>query len=199
MIASVEGILRARDGNRIVVEVGGVGLEILVPLRLIDSLGQEGTRVRLHTYLHVREDTLALYGFSDESERRLFQTLIGVSGIGPKLALSVLSVTSAGELARVIHEEKTKVLQTIPGIGKKTAERIVLELKDKIELERYIPPVAAAEAGVPREVFDEALTALESIGLSRGVAIKALEKVKVSSLGQSYRVEDLVRAALKQT
>ena len=198
MIATIEGILRSRDGNRIVVEVGGVGLELLVPLRLIDALGGEGTRVRLHTHLHVREDTLALYGFSDESERRLFQTLIGVSGIGPKLALSVLSVTSAGELARVIHEEKTKVLQTIPGIGKKTAERIILELRDKIELERYIPAVAAAEAGVPRDIFEEALTALESIGLSRAVAVRALEKVKVASLGQSYRVEDLVRVALKQ-
>jgi Holliday junction DNA helicase RuvA len=198
VIASVEGILRSCDGNRIVVEVGGVGLELFVPLRLVDTLGSEGARVRLYTHLHVREDTLALYGFPDESERHLFQTLIGVSGIGPKLALSVLSTTSAGELARMIHEEKTKVLQTIPGIGKKTAERIVLELKDKIELERYIPAIAAAEAGVPRDTFDEALTALESIGLGRAVAIKALERVKVASLGQSYRVEDLVREALKQ-
>jgi len=198
MIASIEGLLRSCDGNRIIVEVGGVGLEILVPLRFVDSLGGEGARVRLYTYLHVREDTLALYGFPDEAERHLFQMLIGVSGIGPKLALAVLSVTSAGELARVIHEEKTNVLQTIPGIGKKTAERIVLELRDKIELERYVPAAAAAETGVPRDVFDEALTALESIGLSRMVAIKALERVKTASLGDPCRVEDLVREALKQ-
>ena len=197
MISSIEGILLAREGNKIVVEVGGVGLEVSVPLRIAESLGDEGTRVRLHTYLHVREDTLALYGFPDESERHLFQALIGVSGVGPKLALSVLAVTSAGELARVIHEEKAKALMSIPGIGKKTAERIVLELKDKIELERYLPAVAAAGSGMPRELFDEALTALGSIGLSRANAIKALEKVDMSALGESCRVEDLVRAALK--
>ena len=86
---------------------------------------------------------------------------------------------------------------SIPGIGKKTAERIVLELKDKIELERYLPAVAAAEAGMPRELFEEAVTALESIGLSRANAIKALERVNVAALGTSYRVEDLVREALK--
>jgi Holliday junction DNA helicase RuvA len=197
VIASIEGILLSRSGNRVVVDVGGVGLEVSVPLRVAESLGEEGSRVRLHTYLHVREDTLALYGFPDESERHLFQTLIGVSGVGPKLALSVLAITSAGELARIIHEEKTKSLMSIPGIGKKTAERIVLELKDKIELERYLPAVSAAETGVPRELFEEALVALESIGLSRGNAIKALEKVNVSTLKASCRVEDIVREALK--
>jgi len=197
MISSIEGILRARDGNRIVVEIGGVGFEVSVPLRVAESLGDEGERVRLHTYLHVREDTLALYGFPDESERHLFRLLIGVSGVGPKLALSVLALTGAGELTRIIHEEKTGSLVSIPGIGKKTAERIVLELKDKIEMERYLPAIAAAEAGMPRELFEEAVTALESIGLSRANAIKALERVDVSTLGTSYRVEDLVRKALK--
>jgi holliday junction DNA helicase RuvA len=197
MIGSIEGILRAREGNRVVVEVGGVGLEVSVPMRVAESLGEEGTTVRLHTHLHVREDTLALYGFPDESERRLFQSLIGVSGVGPKLALTVLGVMGAGELARAIYEEKTKTLVSIPGIGKKTAERIVLELKDKIELDRYLPAVAAEEAGVPRELFEEAVTALESIGLSRSNALKALERVDIQALGASYRVEDLVREALK--
>ncbi|MDD4856698.1 MAG: Holliday junction branch migration protein RuvA [Candidatus Krumholzibacteria bacterium] len=196
MIASIEGTLLARNGNRVVIEVGGIGLEVSVPLRVAESLGNEGTRVHLHTYLHVREDTLALYGFPDESERRLFQALIGVGGVGPKLALSMLAVASAGELARIIREEKTKALTSVPGIGKKTAERIVLELKDKIELERYLPP-AVAGALAPRELFDEAVTALESIGVSRANALKALEKVDTAALGKSFRVEDLVRAALK--
>jgi len=197
MIASIEGLLAAREGSRVVIEVDGIGFEISVPLRVAESLGDEGARVRLHTYLHVREDTLALYGFPDEGERRLFQTLISVSGVGPKLALSVLSIASAGELARIIHEEKTKSLQSIPGIGKKTAERIVLELKDKIELERYLPAAAAEGALVPRDLFEEAVTALSSIGLSRQSALKALEKVKVAELGETFRVEDLVREALK--
>ncbi len=196
MIASVEGILREREGNRIVVEVGGVGLELLVPARAADSLGAEGARVRLHTYLHVREDVLALYGFAEESERRLFRTLLAVSGVGPKLALAVLSTMDAGELARVITGEQTKTLQTIPGVGKKTAERIVLELKDKIEVERYAS-AAAPGTLVPRGHFEEAVTALESIGLSRSSALKALEAVDVARLGERYGVGDLVRAALK--
>ena len=197
MIASVEGILRDRDGNRIVVEVGGVGLELLVPVRVVDGLGAPGTPVRLHTYLHVREDVLALYGFPDEPERRLFQTLLAVSGVGPKLALAVLSTTGAPELARIISEERTKTLQTIPGVGKKTAERIVLELKDKIDLERYLPAAAAGGTLIARELFDEAVTALESIGLSRANAVKAIEAVDTSRLGERYGVGDLVRAALK--
>jgi Holliday junction DNA helicase RuvA len=197
MIGSIDGVLRERDGNRVVVEVGGVGLEVSVPLRIAESLGEAGSSVRLYTHLHVREDTLALYGFPDESERRLFQTLIGVSGVGPKLALTVLGVVGAAELARIIYEEKAKSLMSIPGVGKKTAERIILELKDKIELDRYLPAVAAAEAGVPRELFEEAVTALESIGMSRSNAIKSLERVNVEALGTSYRVEDLVREALK--
>ena len=197
MIATVEGILRERDGNRIVVEVGGVGLELLVPVRVVDTLGAAGSPVRLHTYLHVREDVLALYGFPDEPERRLFQTLLAVSGVGPKLALAVLSTTGAGELARIISEERTKALQTIPGVGKKTAERIVLELKDKIDLERYLPAAAAGGTLIARELFDEAVTALESVGLSRANAVKAIEAVDPSRLGERYGVGDLVRAALK--
>lgn len=198
MIASIEGTLRAVDGNRIVVEVGGVGLEMLVPLRAVDALGEPGGWVRLHTHLHVREDALALYGFPEESDRLLFQTLIGVSGVGPKLALAVLSTADAGELARIIRDEKTKALQAIPGVGRKTAERIVLELKDKIDLERYLPAAAAAGTGAARERFDEAVTALESLGLSRANAVAALEAVDVARLGEAYGVEDLVRAALKR-
>lgn len=198
MIASIEGTLRSVDGNRVVVEVGGIGLEMLVPLRAVDALGEPGGRVRLHTHLHVREDALALYGFPEESDRLLFQTLIGVSGVGPKLALAVLSTADAGELARIIRDEKTKALQAIPGVGRKTAERIVLELKDKIDLERYLPAAAAAGTGAARGLFDEAVTALESLGLSRASAVAALEAVDVERLGEAYGVEDLVRAALKR-
>ena len=197
MIAAVEGVLREREGNRVVVEIGGVGLELFVPVRVVESLGAPGERVRLHTYLHVREDILALYGFPDEAERRLFRTLLAVSGVGPKLALAVLSTTGAIDLARIIHEERAKELQTIPGVGKKTAERIVLELKDKIDLERYLPAVADAKTPAARELFEEAMTALESIGLSRANAAKALEAVDIARLGERYGVGELVRAALK--
>lgn len=198
MIASIEGSLRARDGNRIVVEVGGVGLEVSVPLRIVESLGAEGDLVKLHTYLVVREDQLSLYGFPDENERQLFQTLIGVSGVGPKLALSVLSTSSAGEIARLIRDENTKTLMTFPGIGKKTAERIVLELRDKIELERYAPAVSAGEIALPRDLLEEAITALESVGMSRANAMRAIEKVSPERLRGATRVEDVVREALKR-
>jgi len=198
VIASIEGSLRARDGNRIVVEVGGVGLEVSVPLRIVESLGAEGDLVKLHTYLVVREDQLSLYGFPDENERQLFQTLIGVSGVGPKLALSVLSTSSAGEIARLIRDENTKTLMTFPGIGKKTAERIVLELRDKIELERYAPAVSAGEIALPRDLLEEAITALESVGMSRANAMRAIEKVSPERLRGATRVEDVVREALKR-
>jgi len=198
MIASVDGVLRAREGNRIVVEVGGVGLEMFVPIRIVDSLGPEGSPVRLHTYLVVREDALTLYGFPDENERRLFQTLLGVSGVGPKLALTVLSTSRAGEIARLIRDEQTKTLMTFPGIGKKTAERIVLELKDKIEIERYLPEAPAGELGLPRDLLEEAITALESLGMSRANALRALERVSPEMLRGGARVEDVVREALKK-
>ncbi len=198
MIASIEGVVRTKDGNRVVVEVGGVGLEVFVPLRIADSFGPAGSPVLLHTYLVVREDALTLYGFPDENERRLFQTLLGVSGVGPKLALSVLSASSAGEIARLIRDEKTKTLMTFPGIGKKTAERIVLELKDKIEIERYLPEAPAAEIGLPHDLLEEAITALESLGMSRAAAVRTLEKVPPERLRGAARVEEVVREALKQ-
>jgi len=198
VIASIDGVIRGSDGNRIVVEVGGVGLEVFVPQRVLDSFGPSGSPVRLHTYLVVREDALTLYGFPDENERRLFQTLLGVSGVGPKLALSVLSASSAGEIARLIRDEKTKTLMTFPGIGKKTAERIVLELRDKIEIERYLPEAPAAEIGLPHDLLEEAITALESLGMSRASAVRTLEKVPPEKLREAARVEDVVREALKQ-
>jgi Holliday junction DNA helicase RuvA len=198
MIASIEGVVRAREGNRVVVEVGGVGLEVFVPLRIVDSLGADGDPVRLHTYLVVREDALSLYGFPDENERGLFQTLIGVSGVGPKLALAVLSTSSAGEIARLIRDEDTKTLMRFPGIGKKTAERIVLELKDKIEIERYLPEAPAGELGLPRDLLEEAITALQSLGMSRSSAVRTLERVPAEQLRVCVCVEDVVREALRK-
>lgn len=197
MISTVEGIIRAREGNRVIVEVGGVGLDIYVPLRTLDSIGKEGEKVCFQTYLNVREDALTLYGFLGENEKRLFQALLGVSGVGPKVALAILSVSEAGELAHLIHEQKTKALMSFPGVGLKTAERIILELKDRIDIERYLPGVAAA-TGMDRELVEEAVTALVTLGLSRVVAERAVAKVAPEELGPPCRVEDVVREALKK-
>ncbi|MCK4237214.1 MAG: Holliday junction branch migration protein RuvA [Candidatus Krumholzibacteria bacterium] len=197
MISTVEGIIRARDGNRVIVEVGGVGLDIYVPLRTLNLIGKIGEKVRFQTYLNVREDALTLYGFLDEKEKRLFQALLGVSGVGPKVALAILSVSEAGELARLIHEQKTKALMSFPGVGRKTAERIILELRDRIDIELYLPGAEAAPR-MDRELVEEAVTALVTLGLSRAVAERAIAKVAPEELGSSRRVEDVVREVLKK-
>jgi Holliday junction DNA helicase RuvA len=198
VISVLEGTIRGREGNRLMIEVGGgIGLDVFVPLRALDRVGGDGERVRLQTYLHVKEDGLTLYGFLDENEKRLFQELLGVSGVGPKVALGILSVSEAAELAGLIYEKKTRVLMSFPGIGRKTAERIVLELKDRIDIERYLPHVPGVVPGIEREVTEEVMTALMALGLTRAVAEKAVGKVAVENLEDPRRVEDIVREALK--
>ncbi len=196
MIGSIEGIVRAKEGNRILLEVSGVGFEVLVPIRAMESVGGVGETARLETHLHVREDALTLYGFLDGEEKGLFLSLIGVSGVGPKVALALLSVCDAGELARSIHAGETRKLVALPGIGKKTAERIILELRDKIDIDRYLP--GGAPAGVERRIFDEAVAALVGLGLSPVNAEKALGRVDLDGLGESPKVEDIVREALRK-
>ena len=196
MIGSIEGMVREKEGNRILIEVSGVGFEVFVPIRTLERVGGTGEVTRLETYLHVREDTLTLYGFLDAGEKRLFLSLLGVSGVGPKVALAILSVCEAGELARSIHEGDTRRLVTLPGIGKKTAERIILELRDKIEVGQYLP--GGAPAGVKRGIFDEAVSALVGLGLSPASAERALEGLDPEKLGESPKVEDVVREALKK-
>ncbi|UCF05128.1 MAG: Holliday junction branch migration protein RuvA [bacterium] len=198
MISVIEGTIRGREGNRLMIEVGGgIGLDVFVPLRALERIGGEGERVRLQVYLHVKEDALTLYGFLDENEKRLFQALLGVSGVGPKVALGILSVSEAAELARLIYEKKTRVLMSFPGIGRKTAERIVLELKDRIDIERYLPHVPRAVPGIEREVTEEVMTALMALGLTRAVAEKAVSRIAVENLEDPRRVEHIVREALK--
>ena len=167
-----------------------------MPIRAMESMGREGEIARLETYLHVREDTLTLYGFLDKSEKMLFLSLLSVSGVGPKVALAILSVCEAGELARSILDGETRKLVALPGIGKKTAERIILELRDKIDIDRYLP--GGTPAGVERRIFDETVSALIGLGLSPANAEKALERVDLEKLGESPRVEDVVKEALKK-
>ena len=197
MIASVEGIVSVREGNRVVVVIGGIGLEILVPLRTLDSIGEAGDNARFETYLHVREDALTLYGFIDDNEKRMFKALLGVSGIGPKVALGILSVSSAGEVARMIHEEQAAALQSCPGVGRKTAERIVLELKDRIDIERFFPGAPAGAPGGKRELVDEAVTALVTLGVSKIAAEKAVLDIFRDDPDGEFSIEDVVREALK--
>jgi Holliday junction DNA helicase RuvA len=196
MISTVEGTLAARKETSVVVETGGFGLEIHVPAPAVALLGEVGDRVRLSTYLHVREDSLILFGFGSEYDRGIFLALLGVSGVGPKAALAMMSTGSAAVLAGMIRDGDVRALVRIPGIGKKTAERIVLELKDKIEVEGG----AAGRAGpaARSETMEEALAALMSLGLTRNNAEKALERLDLRGDGSKYEVEEIVRMALRK-
>ena len=175
MIAYLRGRLFEKHPNRIIVDVNGVGYDVSVPLSTFYSLGEPGAETALRIHTHVREDALALYGFATLLEEELFERLIGVSGIGPKVALAVLSGIEPPELIHAIQRGDVARLTAIPGVGKKTSERIVLELKDRLPRVQ----VAAVAAGVaPQEsstVRDDVLSALVNLGYHRPLAEKAVE------------------------
>jgi len=190
MIASVRGRLLAKQPTRLVVEVGGVGLELLVPLATSRVVGEAGDEVSLRTTLVVREDSLTLYGFATAEERALFLKLIGVSGIGPKMALSALSGSSVADLVAALRAEDVALLTRIPGIGKKTAERMIVELKDAVA---GIAP-AAPPSREDRAMAD-AVAALVSLGYSRAPAEKAVQGA-LKRPGASPELEAVIRLAL---
>ena len=169
MIAHLRGRLFEKHPNRLVVDVNGVGYDVFVPLSTFYGLGEAGTEVALRIHTHVREDALALYGFATALEQELFERLIGVSGIGPRLALAVLSGIEPLHLIRAIECGDVARLRAIPGVGKKTAERISLELKDRLP---RVP--VAAFAGAPA-LRDDLLSALVNLGYHRPLVEKAVE------------------------
>ena len=174
MIAHINGRLLEKQPNRIIVDVNGVGYDLFVPLSTFYGLGEPGAGVALRVHTHVREDALALYGFATRLEQDLFERLIGISGIGPKLALAVLSGLEPTELMRAIERGDVAQLTGIPGVGKKTSERIVLELKDR--LPRAIPAAPASVEGAEpaSAVRDDVLSALTNLGYHRPLAEKAV-------------------------
>ena len=175
MIAFLRGRLSEKQPNRIVIDVGGVGYDVSVPLSTFYGLGDAGSEIALRIHTHVREDTLALYGFSTPLELDLFERLIGTSGIGPKLALAVLSGIEPHDLVRAIEQADVARLTAIPGVGKKTSERIVVELKDR--LPRLRASVAAIDGGVVERstLGDDVLSALVNLGYHRPLAEKAVD------------------------
>jgi Holliday junction DNA helicase RuvA len=190
VIVHLRGRILAKQPTRVVIETGGVGLEVLVPLTTSQELGEVGEEAALHTVLVVREDALTLYGFRSETERSMFRKLIGVSGIGPKIALNALSVPSLGELVAALRDGDLAFLTRLPGIGKKTAERMSVELKDGL----------AGFAAEPREgghrgAGADAVAALVSLGYSRPAAAAAVDRAG-RDLGGSPTAEVLIRGAL---
>jgi len=175
MIAFLRGRLGEKQPNRIIVDVGGVGYDVAVPLSTFYTLGEPGADVALRVHTHVREDSLALYGFATVLELQIFERLIGISGIGPKLALAVLSGIEVADLVRAVQVGDVARLTAIPGVGKKTAERIGLELKDK--LPPALAAAAAAQAGEDGTggLRGDLLSALLNLGYHRPLADKAVD------------------------
>lgn len=175
MIAFLRGRLGEKQPNRIIVDVGGVGYDVAVPLSTFYTLGEPGTEVALRVHTHVREDTLALYGFATSLELQIFERLIGISGIGPKLALAVLSGIEVGDLVRAVQFADVARLTAIPGVGKKTAERIGLELKDRLPSALAAEVAAQASADGTGGLRGDLLSALLNLGYHRPLAEKAVD------------------------
>jgi Holliday junction DNA helicase RuvA len=174
VIAHLRGTILEKHPNRIVVAVGGVGYDVSVPLSTFYGLGDPGTEISLRIHTHVREDALALYGFGTILEQDLFERLISVSGIGPKVALGVLSGIEPLELMRAIEGADVGRLTAIPGVGKKTSERIVLELKDRLPRVQVAAVAAGDVDALPAGVRGDVLSALVNLGYHRPLAEKAV-------------------------
>ena len=194
MITHLEGELRQARPTSIVVDVGGIGYECVIPLSSFDRLPRKGERVTVLTHLHLREDGVTLFGFMTEEERGLFRMLIGVSGIGPKIAVGILSGISPRNFRSAVRQGSVAMLSAVPGIGKKKAERLIVELKDRIAAieiegeEREAP--AEGRAG------NDAMLALVSLGYSRLEAQKAVHAA-MKRIGKAVDAETLIREALK--
>ena len=198
MISYVKGALAEKSGDRIVVEAGPVGLGIYVPLSVLEVLPPLGEEVKIYTYLQVREDDLSLYGFLNRQDLDMFRRLIGENGIGPKGALGILSALSPDDLRLAILTGDAKAISKAPGVGAKTAQRIILDLKDKVSAEEMLASVADTEerTSVPlmQEAGREAATALVALGYSNLEASKAVKNVQIT---EDMDAEAVLRASLK--
>ena len=197
MIAFLRGRIVDKQPNRIIIDIQGVGYDVHVPLSTFYEIGEVGTDVALRVHTHVREDALQLYGFLTELERQLFERLIGISGIGPKLAVAVLSGMDPRDLVTAVQRADVARLTSIPGVGKKTAERIVLELKDR--LAQIVMP-AAADTAPPASGADrlraDLLSALQNLGYHRPQAEKAIESAVKSMPDPTF--EQALKSALRE-
>ena len=192
MIAHIRGQLFSKRPSQAIVEAGGVGYDIAISVPTYSALPSEGAQVALHIYTQVREDALALYGFLDRSEKQLFERLITVTGVGPKLALTILSGLSTESTISAIRAQDHATLTRIPGVGKRLAERLVVELKEKLDdLARPAPSQVHAGAA-----SDDVLSALLNLGYQRAAAQKALETAVSKDKSAGDEFDTLFRAAL---
>jgi holliday junction DNA helicase RuvA len=195
MIAWLRGVVQRKTADSVVIDVSGVGYLVSIPVSTLGAVPGPGEEISLHIHTHLREESLSLYGFATEREKELFQLLLGVSGIGPKLALSVLSGLAVQDLLAAIGSSDDAKLCVIPGIGKKTAARLCLELKDKV---RQLAPEVHLQSGAGASVLsghlDDAVSALVNLGYKRPVAEDTVKKINQGR--PDLRIEDLIREAL---
>jgi holliday junction DNA helicase RuvA len=197
MIAHLRGKLLSKKASHVVIEAGGVGYGVSIPVSTFYELGDAGSDTALHIYTHIREDALALYGFRTEQEKSLFEKLIGVSGVGPKLAITILSGLETAELIPAIQRGNVERLVHIPGVGRKTAERLSLERKDKLaNLVLETAASATSPAAVAGGVEDDVLSALTNLGYARPAAENALREARAESPDGDF--EQLLRGSLRQ-
>ena len=199
MIASLSGKLLEKTANSVIIDVAGVGYEVLIPLSTFYEIGEVGSEIQLRIYTHVREDAIQLFGFKTNRERDLYLKLISVQGVGAKSAIGMLSGMSADEIIEAIRKDNLPKLTAIPGVGRKTAERLVVELRDKVG---ELSMAATGDAAVSTQgtssgdEFDDALSALLNLGYQRNAAEKAVQQVRRE--GVEANVQKILRASLQK-
>lgn len=198
MIAQIRGRLASKEPHRVVVDVNGVGYQLFIPLSTFYQLPEVAAEVFLHTHTHVREDAIQLFGFHTRDEQALFELLQGVAGIGPRLATNILSGISVEELVPALSEGNIARLRAVPGVGKKLAERLVVELREKVGRARLTQPSAAPAglAPVVDRALEDVVSALVNLGCNRKEAIKAAEAAR-QELGPAAEFEKLIKVALR--
>ncbi len=189
MIAGLHGKVETTGGDWAIIDVGGISFQVYMPTSTLSTLGTIGEEVRVHTYLHLREDNATLYGFASADELGLFQTLIGVSGLGPRLALAMLSAMSVEKLAMAIATGSVELLTMVPGIGKKMADRLILELKEKVGAGLVATPAAQIT-----QENTEVMAALISLGYSVNEATRAVAELPASS---DLSLEEKIKRSLQ--
>ena len=194
MFAYIKGSLEQKSNNYVVIDVGGIGYKIFMATKAIEALGEIGEIVKVHTHYYVREDNISLYGFNTNEELRMFELLLQVSGIGAKSAITMLSEISPSSFALAVISDDISQLVKIPGIGKKTAARIVLELKDKLKTEEAITKTEEIKLSISNEEeTSEAIAALQVLGYTKREIEKALENVDTKNL----QLEEIIKQGLK--
>lgn len=194
MYAYIKGILDTKTNGYVIIEAGGIGYKIFMSLKSIESLGEVGNTVKVYTHYYVREDNISLYGFTSNEELRMFELLLSVSGIGAKSAIAMLSEISPSSFALAVISNDVSKLVKIPGIGNKTAARIILELKDKLKTEEAISASEEIEVAIKEDSKNgEVIAALQVLGYTRKEIDKVLEKIDMDSIG----IEDAIKQALK--